>query len=44
LLPLVYNEMRRWAAQRLARETPGETLQATALAEGDKRRGGGIEP
>jgi hypothetical protein len=44
LLPLVENEMRRWIAQRLARETPGQTLQATALAEGDKCRGGGIEP
>jgi RNA polymerase sigma factor (TIGR02999 family) len=31
LLPLVYNELRRLAAHRLARETPGQTLQATAL-------------
>jgi RNA polymerase sigma factor (TIGR02999 family) len=31
LLPLVYEELRRLAAQRLARETPGQTLQATAL-------------
>src|SRR5947207_6470702 len=31
LLPLVYDELRRLAAQRLARETPGQTLQATAL-------------
>src|SRR6187455_2561443 len=31
LLPLVYQELRRLAAQRLARETPGQTLQATAL-------------
>jgi RNA polymerase sigma factor (TIGR02999 family) len=31
LLPLVYNELRRLAAQMLARETPGQTLQATAL-------------
>ena len=31
LLPLVYNELRRLAAQRLAREKPGQTLQATAL-------------
>jgi RNA polymerase sigma factor (TIGR02999 family) len=31
LLPLVYDELRRLAAQRLAREKPGETLQATAL-------------
>src|SRR6266568_1929219 len=31
LLPLVYNELRRLAAQRLAREKPGQTLQPTAL-------------
>lgn len=31
LLPLVYEELRRLAAQKLARETPGQTLQATAL-------------
>lgn len=31
LLPLVYDELRRLAAQRLAKETPGQTLQATAL-------------
>jgi RNA polymerase sigma factor (TIGR02999 family) len=31
LLPLVYDEMRKLAAQRLARETPGQTLQPTAL-------------
>src|SRR5262249_29974383 len=31
LLPLVYDELRRLARQRLARETPGQTLQATAL-------------
>ncbi|HUN81087.1 MAG TPA: sigma-70 family RNA polymerase sigma factor [Phycisphaerae bacterium] len=31
LLPLVYNELRTLAAQRLAREAPGQTLQATAL-------------
>src|SRR6516162_7979228 len=31
LLPLVYDELRRLAAQRLAREIPGQTLQATAL-------------
>src|SRR5438093_3171409 len=31
LLPLVYDELRRLAAQRLAREGPGQTLQATAL-------------
>src|SRR5262245_18084509 len=31
LRPLVYDERRRLAAQRLARERPGQTLQATAL-------------
>jgi RNA polymerase sigma factor (TIGR02999 family) len=31
LLPLVYDELRRLAAQKLAREAPGLTLQATAL-------------
>ena len=31
LLPLVYNELRQLAAQRLAQEKPGQTLQATAL-------------
>jgi RNA polymerase sigma factor (TIGR02999 family) len=31
LLPLVYDELRRLAAQQLAHETPGQTLQPTAL-------------
>ena len=31
LLPLVYSELRRLAAQRMAEEKPGQTLQATAL-------------
>jgi len=31
LLPLLYEELRRLAAQRLAHEAPGQTLQATAL-------------
>src|SRR3954452_6095862 len=31
LLPLVYDELRRLAARRLAHEKPGQTLQATAL-------------
>jgi RNA polymerase sigma factor (TIGR02999 family) len=31
LLPLVYTELRKLAAQRLAREQPGQTLEATAL-------------
>ena len=43
LLPLVYNELRRLAAKQLARESPGQTLQATALvheARGDGNRPG----
>jgi len=31
LLPLVYDELRRHAAVRIAQETPGQTLQPTAL-------------
>src|SRR5262249_45171739 len=31
LLPLVYDELRSLAAQKLAQEQPGRTLQATAL-------------
>jgi RNA polymerase sigma factor (TIGR02999 family) len=31
LLPLVYDELRRLAARKLAQEKPGQTLQATAL-------------
>jgi RNA polymerase sigma factor (TIGR02999 family) len=31
LLPLVYEELRRLAAQKMAHEMPGQTLQATAL-------------
>src|SRR3954453_5092777 len=31
LLPLVYDELRNLAAQKLAQEKPGQTLQATAL-------------
>jgi RNA polymerase sigma factor (TIGR02999 family) len=31
LLPLVYDELRRLAAEKMAREKPGQTLQATAL-------------
>lgn len=31
LLPLVYEELRRLAAQKMAQESPGQTLQATAL-------------
>jgi RNA polymerase sigma factor (TIGR02999 family) len=31
LLPLVYDELRELAAQKMAQEAPGQTLQATAL-------------
>ena len=31
LLPLVYDELRQLAAQKMSQETPGQTLQATAL-------------
>jgi RNA polymerase sigma factor (TIGR02999 family) len=31
LLPLVYDELRKLAASKMARETPGQTLQPTAL-------------
>jgi len=31
LLPLVYDELRKFATQKLAQEKPGQTLQATAL-------------
>jgi RNA polymerase sigma factor (TIGR02999 family) len=31
LLPLVYDELRKLAGQKLAQENPGQTLQATAL-------------
>src|SRR5688572_18565140 len=31
LLPLVYDELRKLAADRMAQEKPGQTLQATAL-------------
>src|SRR5947208_1644607 len=48
LLPLVYSELRRLAADKLAHENPGHTLQPTALvfrpglvAEGDR---GGLIP
>lgn len=42
LLPLVYDELRQLAAQKLACERPGQTLQATALVhEAWLRLGGG---
>src|SRR5262245_10394802 len=46
LLPLVYDELRRLAAQLLAREKPGQTLQATALVHEAYVRlvGAGDEP
>src|SRR6187399_2216668 len=45
LLPLVYEELRKLAAHRLAQEKPGQTLQATALVhEGYLRLVGGEVP
>ena len=45
ILPLVYNELRRLAAAKMARETPGQTLQATALVhEAWLRLGGDQQP
>ena len=38
LLPLVYDELRKLAAQKLARESPGQTLQPTALVHEAYRR------
>lgn len=44
LLPLVYDELRKLAAERLANERPGQTLQATALVHEAYLRlvGGGV--
>lgn len=45
LLPLVYDELRRLAAARMAAEVPGHTLQPTALVhEGYLRLVGGEQP
>jgi RNA polymerase sigma factor (TIGR02999 family) len=45
LLPLVYDELRKLAAQKLAQEKPGQTLQATALVhEAYLRLTGGETP
>src|SRR5215211_3489077 len=44
LLPLVYDELRRLAADRLARESPGQTLQATALVHEAYLRLAGPDP
>ena len=45
LLPVVYEELRKLAAQKMARENPGQTLQATALVhEAWIRLGGDDQP
>src|SRR5687767_4092642 len=44
LLPLVYEELRTLAAQRLAQEKPGQTLSATALVHEAYLRLVGSEP
>ena len=45
LLPLVYDELRKLAAERMAQEKPGQTLQATALVhEAYLRLVGGEQP
>jgi len=45
LLPLVYEELRKLAAAKLAQEKPGQTLQATALVhEAYVRLAGGDQP
>jgi RNA polymerase sigma factor (TIGR02999 family) len=43
LLPLVYEELRRLAAAKMARESPGQTLQPTALVHEAWLRLGGAE-
>jgi len=44
LIPLVYDELRHLAASRLARERPGQTLQATELVHEAYLRLAGSEP
>jgi len=45
LLPLVYEELRRIAATKMAQESPGQTLQPTALVhEAWLRLGGDARP
>ena len=45
LLPLVYQELRKLAARKMAHEAPGQTLQATALVhEAWLRLGGDEQP
>ena len=43
LLPLVYDELRKLACQKLAQERPGQTLQATALVHEAYLRLVGVE-
>src|SRR5260221_14462586 len=43
LLPLVYEELRKLAAHKMAREAPGQTLQPTALVHEAWLRLGGEE-
>jgi RNA polymerase sigma factor (TIGR02999 family) len=43
LLPLVYDELRRLAAQKLGQEKPGQTLEATALVHEAYLRLVGVE-
>ena len=44
LLPLIYDELRKLAAQKLANEAPGQTLQATALVHEAYLRLVGTDP
>src|SRR4029079_19073650 len=44
LLPLVYDELRKLAAARMAGEKPGQTIQATALVHDAYLRLGGPDP
>jgi RNA polymerase sigma factor (TIGR02999 family) len=44
LLPLIYDELRKLAAQKMACEKPGQTLQATALVHDAYLRLVGTEP
>jgi RNA polymerase sigma factor (TIGR02999 family) len=44
LLPLVYDELRKLAAQKLVLEKPGQTLQATALVHEAYVRLVGVDP
>src|SRR5262249_58809914 len=44
LLPLVYDELRKLAAQKLAQEKPGQALQATALVHEAYLRLVDVEP